>query len=38
MQRRVLEVFAYSSLYVDACKKLKPLLEQITGGSFKFEQ
>jgi len=29
-----LENFAYSSLFVDARKKLKPLLEQTTGGSF----
>jgi hypothetical protein len=31
-----LEKFAYSSLYEDARKKLKPLLEQTTGGSFAF--
>jgi len=29
-----LEEFAYSSLYEDARKKLKPLLEQTTGGTF----
>jgi hypothetical protein len=32
-----LEEFAYSSLYEDARKKLKPLLQQTTGGSFSFD-
>jgi len=32
-----LENFAYSSLYSDARKKLKPLLELSTGGSFTFD-
>jgi len=33
-----LEEFAYSSLYVEARNKLKPLLEQTTGGSFTLER
>src|SRR5207245_11688960 len=33
-----LEKFAYSSLYEDARKKLKPLLEQTTAWSFALNQ
>jgi hypothetical protein len=33
-----LEDFAYSSLYEDARKKLKPLLEQTTGGTFAIDR